>query len=484
MEVAFKNNIEHAQGENIVVYIRSFIGFVLIQALVSCSTVEPELVNKDTTSAEGLRYWGSRPYLIVDRPYPISSQSVLIDGVVSADGGSLLVSGNTRNSVQFDHYIDDKTKTVSLLPVLKLKQSVGGGGLQAQSGKEEEGADNEPKLGTGDKKKSEAEEKSENSIPTETTKDTDKSTVGDKRFGLSTVTVSTDNTAQPIFKLNEYVSVTYMQDYAREYRISTKAKFGIKNVDITYGPGNTLVAMNASVDNSALVQPVVDAWSAVASAGSSALVAAINPGGAAMIAAQSGALGLEPAPEKFRGQRVTFRLHIVKFAVPGAYPFVREEELKFYATPAAGWDASVVRPYAPGQVPYRFFELLIAEPMFVAKPLSQLLDVEEEPEKQEGKEAEKNPCKAAQLLPKPNATKSALKAFFEGSVKAEILEKPKTNEGQCVEDLELKLKLKPAVEGAQEIQASKTAVEAEIGALMRAANSTNTKVNIVWVDDE
>jgi len=240
-----------------------------------------------------------------------------------------------------------------------------------------------------------------------------------------------------------------------------------------------------------LVQPIVDAWSAVTSAGSQALVAAISPGGAAMAAAQAGAVKLQPAPDGYRGQPVTFRLHIVKFASPGVYPIVREEELKFYSTPQAGMEQSVVRPYAPGQVPYRFFELLIAEPLFVSQPLGSLFQViEDKPKKEQPKQPmDQKPCTAAELMPSINAKPETLNEFLkdENTGATVVAAKPKET-GDCVEELEIILKLEPADDGqareaAATQKAQKAALEA-IKALFSGVKWGETKLQVTWDDGQ
>lgn len=312
--------------------------------VAGCANIDPIPITDDNRfTATGIRYFESRPFVVVNKPFPLASETALVDARISADGKTILISSQLEEP--FLHFAEDGALSAAgtlMLPDTLVRQPDGTVGADAQG------------------------DEVDSSVP-----DDANSTAG-KKTGTSSLTLTTDNTGMPIFALNEYLSMIYLPDFEREFVISTKARFGNKDIEMVRGPGGVLLGLNAQVDNSAILRPLMEAYGKVVSAGTSALLAAVSPGGAATALAQGGAVDPQVARE-LRDQRMTLRLHLVKFAAVGVYPVVKPSEVSVYQA-VAGTD--VLQPLVGYQIPYRYFKLLIAERLMVDDPLQNFINSE------------------------------------------------------------------------------------------------------------
>jgi hypothetical protein len=344
------------------------ISIVLVTACAalaaSCSSIEPKRITaKNDESAVGLRYYETRPFLVVRKPYPISSTPYLVQGVLSNDGKSFFVT----------HANDDLK-----LPVwseLKIGQTISPSGRgtgtnttpQAQGDAGDDGAadgdgddkpEDKPEAGDSSSacekgakstsKKSDGSASESNETTTVDCKDT-----SGQRLGFSSISLETDLTGTAIVPINELFSIIYLPDFDREFYIESKARWGLSKLHVTRGPGGTLLAYNSEVDNSAVIKPLFDAWGALVSAATKAAVVKIEPKAQGERVDGAKTRALTP-----QGVATTLRIHLVKFAVPGAYPFIKPDEVSKWPSSAA---TRMLVPSAPYQVPYDYFTVLIAE---------------------------------------------------------------------------------------------------------------------------
>ena len=310
--------------------------------VAGCANIDPIPITDDNRfTATGIRYFESRPFVVVNKPFPLASETALVDARISADGKTILISSELKEP--FLHFAEDGALSAASTLILQSDEPVGAD-AQGSAGDSDDDSNGKP------------------SIPT--VPDDAHSTAGEKT-GTSSLTLTTDNTGMPIFALNEYLSMNYLPDFEREFVINTEARFGNKDIEMVRGPGGVLLGLNAEVDNSAILGPLMGAYGEVISAGTSALLAAISPGGAAAALAQ-GAAVVEQVPPELRDQRMTLRLHLVKFATVGIYPVVKPSEIEAYTAVAC---TDVLQPLVGYQIPYRYFKLLIAEPLIVDDPL-------------------------------------------------------------------------------------------------------------------
>lgn len=325
-----------------------------IAFLDGCSNLDPvpAEVADVNGKASGIRYFETRPFVVVNKPFPLESDSVLVDGYISADGKHIYIDNipvTNSAGIRHFHINQDQKKGFEVGKIVLLKPSAVTTAAKAQGSSGE--GDKVGNMTMTDPKKEDDKEKDSTS------------TAG--KQGTSNITIITDNTGIPLITVNEYLSLIYLNDFDREYVLSTKAKLGVKNIHLTLGPGATLQGIDASVDNSAIVGPLVSAWTSLINTGTQALVAAVSPGGAAAAVAQGSSSDSAVAPQELRSRPITLRIHNIKYATIGIYPIVKSGEVEDYAEDKKG----VIKPTVAYQIPYRYFELLVVEPLLVTEPL-------------------------------------------------------------------------------------------------------------------
>jgi hypothetical protein len=252
----------------------------------------------------GFRFYLRRPFVAVHTPFPVSSTTFVLGGHVSADG--LWVSIDMSNAptapeseawkkvLKFVGWTADGggAARVAAAKVL-LRDPAPAGGKQpagAQGAEPEPVAETEPSGGVGSYK------------------------VRTELDGLS------------VIPFRKYFDITYLPDHDEQYVIDAAENFGNVSVDLTWGPGNSLLSMDATVDNSALVAPLLNAYQGLVKAAGQAVISRINPVAAVQGAVAQGAEGESRIAEG--GTPVTVIVHVVRFAAPGLYPILKPKELQ------------------------------------------------------------------------------------------------------------------------------------------------------------
>jgi hypothetical protein len=370
----------------------------------SCSSITPNRVitAEDDKTAVGLRYYETRPFVVVRRPYVIASEPYLVHGVLQPDGRTFVV-------VDAPQELKMPTRTALTLGTPKVVGKDGDGGAtvaEAHSGDAvstpaDPAKPAEPDTGCIDsdgKRKSAAKEDPPDGEPEGSAANPDskvpecKDTTG-SRIAFSGISLETDLTATALVPINDLFSIIYLPDYDREFVVDVKARWGFSKLHITRGPGGTLLAYNSEVDNSAVVKPLLDSWNTLVSAATQAAVVKITPP-----TAQSADVPARSSSQ-MSGTPATLRIHVAKYAVPGVYPILKPAEISSGAWSTAGGPAMqdnnaavkpsspvpesaedgkkpagaavagklpaahqrALAPYYPYQVPYDYFTVLLAE---------------------------------------------------------------------------------------------------------------------------
>jgi len=366
------------------------LGYAATLALSACGTISPVPVNaaNKNLNAAGFRYYETRPFIMVHKSFPIGADTILVDGMVSPDGKQVRLLKPLPKD--FAVYLPASGSGASLPsaaiapapPATAAVQGQGAGFAQNLLGAG--GILN----GAGDK------------VVKPVLKDTDKlagnavSTVAggvdqatglvngaqnkppSSRAGVTSLSLRTDNAGTATVPVNDLFSIIFLPDYSREYLVDTSSSwFGTKQVHLTTAPGGGLLAINEDVDNSALVGPLMKTFTTLVSAGGLAAVAAINPAGGLVsglgsILGQGSGFAQGHAQTPAPGSVVTLRLTKIRYAVPGIYPLAKPGEI---AAPGAAVPPSsqgsfkVETPTAAYQVPYRYYEVIIAESLISPK---------------------------------------------------------------------------------------------------------------------
>jgi len=340
------------------------VGAALIAA--SCSTIKPRLITDktDLEKAVGLRYYETRPFLVVRKPYPISSTHYLVQGVMANDGKSFLVT-NAPDAL----HLPPRTELRVGKPMAPARQGSGArGGAQAQGEDANEGGTGTDAPAEGEKPGEDINTACEKGAQSPGgTKNVDCSDTSGQRLAFSSISLETDLTATAIVPINELFSIVYLPDYDREFYVESQARWGMSKLHLVRGPGGALLAYNSEVDNSAVVKPLFDAWNTLVSAATKSALVRIEPKAQGEAVDETRTVPLTP-----QGIPTTLRIHVVKFAVPGAYPFIKPDEIKLDKWKAANPDRMLV-PTVAYQVPYDYFTVLIAEQLLDPPGSSALL---------------------------------------------------------------------------------------------------------------
>src|SRR5262245_16733348 len=148
----------------------------------------------------------------------------------------------------------------------------------------------------------------------------------DTARGLSNLRLTTDLQAIGYKDLQDYFGVIYLPDFEEEYVIESTAGLGNSDVSVGKGPGEDLLSLGVSLDNSAIVGPILDAYSSLLTSGVGKLKTAMGLPTTEGIAVPEAHAAADTEVLK-AGAHVTFRVHVVSMANPGMYPILKASEM-------------------------------------------------------------------------------------------------------------------------------------------------------------
>jgi hypothetical protein len=287
------------------------IFWLAISALSGCATINPVRVppghEDDSKFTSGLHFYEMRPFVLVQKPFPIWSKSVLVNGQVSADGSMVRLPCLTEKYNKFvESILDQQCTTATQFSTQSLATTVKGvQPPQAQS--------------------------DATTVPPPASP-----AVAANTPGTGSIAYSVNKDGTPFVPVNDLFSFIFLPDYRREYTVDMSTWFGFKKVEITVAPGGGLLSYNGTVDNSAIVGPLIDTYKNLVAAGGAVAAAAINPHAAAVgqaskvVSGQSADTIVGAQNQLVAGSTVTLRLTKIRYAVPGAYPIQKPGEPQYY----------------------------------------------------------------------------------------------------------------------------------------------------------
>lgn len=299
-------------------------------ASVSVHKVDPKTGAIVQGAAEGLRFYLPRPYVSVFEPFIVSSDVYLARGELSPDGnyvlltevptglGAIVNPGLKDNKPQGMGDLAIDAGRVFAVPSVR-------GGPQSASADEEKKDDEAAKDDKGkegdkpkdaDKKDTGKEEKKEppTALP-----------------GILSYKATNDNAAFAVTPQPRYFNVLWLPDFDEQYVVTAKPGFGNSGVVLNFGQGWSLQGLDAKVDNSAAVKPLLDFYSSTIGALQKVATAKIQ-GPLAMLGGgpqSKPATGDKTAKSEFKGGTpVTVKVTRVRIAAPGLYPILKPREME------------------------------------------------------------------------------------------------------------------------------------------------------------
>lgn len=158
-----------------------------------------------------------------------------------------------------------------------------------------------------------------------------------------------------------FFDVVWMPDFDEKYVVQGKAGLGNANIGITMTQGWGLYGLDARIDNSALVKPLLDLYSTSLDALGKLARSKIFPAGEVTGGGAQGAIETRDLPP---GARVTIKVTRVQVAAPGLYPILKPQETIVPAELARDARDLVVRhipqrPYT--NIAFNTYEVVVLE---------------------------------------------------------------------------------------------------------------------------
>lgn len=287
--------------------------------LAGCASVKVIKVNEGQPQPEGIPFYLPRPYVQVYEPFVISSkvflsvgqltpdgQYLLIDNVKGDFGGTLAADLSKESSVRFP------ASAVSLVSpaVLTAGPQMGDVGAQASTT-----AASTPATGANAPKPATSAPEAASSTP----------------VGQYNMSMTQSATPFPTTLGRRFFDVVWMPDFDEKYVIQGQQGLGNTTAGVTMVQGWGLYGLDARIDNSGIVRPLLDFYSTGLGALSKLAQNKILPASALTGAPQSGesegGKPIETAKGLVPGTRVLVKVTKVLVAAPGLYPMLKPNEI-------------------------------------------------------------------------------------------------------------------------------------------------------------
>lgn len=313
-------------------------------------------VGPNEKEPEGFPFYLPRPYVQVYEPFVIGSKAWLVEGQITPDGQFLHIDNASTN---LDGALATTITRNPRFPVSGVRfttpQGLAGG---AQSGDENPadasggGKKDEPKKGDGKKEDAKAEDGAKDTKPAEPA-----SPVG--QFNVS-VTQSPVPFTPTLGR--RFFDVVWMPDFDEKYVVQGTPGLGNANIGVTMVQGWGLYGLDARIDNSAIVKPLLNFYSTGLDALSQLAKSKILPASALQGGAQSGDVDAAVKPRQqllTAGTRVSVKVTKVLVAAPGLYPVLKPAEV---ARATDTRNAGIFLPNRPyTNVAFNTYEVLVVE---------------------------------------------------------------------------------------------------------------------------
>lgn len=326
---------------------------VSVLALASCASVSILKVTEGTQQPEGIPFYLPRPYVQVYEPFVIGSKAYLVSGKLSPDGGYLIIDNvKDQNSLDGLFRSDLSREQAPRVPVNIIRKPGAGprdsdltGGAQGET---------EAPAAPASAASAASAPDSAGSAPT-----------GAQPSGNFNVSVTNTSSLFPPTLGRRFFDVVWMPDFDEKYVVQGKPGLGNSNIGVTLTQGWGLYGLDARVDNSALVKPILDFYSTGFDALGKLAKSEIFPAGELTGGGAQGAIEIAELPP---GARVTVKVTRVQVVAPGLYPILKPKEVSGVTEASSSTQDLVtrhipLRPYT--NIAFNTYEVVVVE---AAKP--------------------------------------------------------------------------------------------------------------------
>lgn len=282
-------------------------------SLANCAKIRVQPADPNSTERDGVVIYPQRPYLVVKEEFPVEGDEGYLVGTFTQ--GFVTIRANELLAARFGE--KDIRVPASAIRV-SVSADEGGGGR-------------------GELKSDEGEEKGEEPPEQEESSETDeKKTVYTKATG----SLSWDPTVPSQEDISDLFKIVYLPDLDEKRVVGASAGIGTVDYSVALGPGGVVNRFQATIDNSALGEFLIDTAKDVIEIAKKA----------AKLAAKAALLSALEEEGKIlkEGQQILIKYTYVGNATPGLYPILKASEYagKHARTPVA--DPLLV----PAEYPY------------------------------------------------------------------------------------------------------------------------------------
>lgn len=318
----------------------------VLLALTGCASVNVLKVGADDTR-EGVPFYLPRPYVSVFEPFVVGATAYVVNGQLSPDGQYLLIDNASIEA-----------------PALKQRLQIGKAEtLSVPSRQVRRAAPPAPKVEQGG-----GEQGDRTLIPpaaasaAASAADGNGQAAPETALGQFNVSVLNSNAAFAVTPGRRFFDIVWLPDFDEKYIVQAKPGLGNANVSISTGQGWSLQGLDAKLDNSAIVGPLLDLYKTSLGALGQLAKAKIFPPG---LLAMGGEQGLIETSQATAGTRLSVKVTIVQVAAPGLYPVLKPAEKAAADAARAQWaaaSAGILYPVLPfTSVAFNTYEVMVVE---------------------------------------------------------------------------------------------------------------------------
>ena len=282
--------------------------------LAGCSSVSILKVTGDT-QPEGIPFYLPRPYVQVFEPFVIGSKAYLVSGKLSPDGKYLLIDNVTdQNSLDGLFRSDLTQERATKVPVNVIRKAGAAPSTSRLTGGAQGGTETPAVAAPA---ASAASAPAAASPASAAASASPAAPTGAQPSGNYNVSVTNTSSLFPPTLGRRFFDIVWMPDFDEKYVVQGKPGLGNANIGVTMTQGWGLYGLDARIDNSAVVKPLLDFYSTGFEALGKLAKSQIFPAGELTGGGAQGALEATELPV---GARVSIKVTRVQVVAPGLYP--------------------------------------------------------------------------------------------------------------------------------------------------------------------
>jgi len=288
-----------------------YIGFGFL--MTGCASVTITKVKSGDSQPDGIPFYLPRPYVQIFEPFVVSSKVHIVGGVVTSDGNYLQID-NAKTDLSGLLQLDISKEAASRVSMANVR--VTDPVIAGSPNSEVVPALATPKI---DKPADETP------IKTEATPQ-----------GMFAQSITQSATPFPSTLGRRFFDIVWMPDFDEKYVLVAKPGLGNSNIGVTMVQGWGLYGMDARIDNSALVKPLLNFYSTGLDSLTKLATSKIIPASALTGSPNSALVGDDAKRQLPPLTRVAVKITRITVAAPGIYPVLKPAEFTNAAKPVAG----------------------------------------------------------------------------------------------------------------------------------------------------